>query len=81
MTLPSVHSIACSGWKHLNSKGVICSIFSTSNSPLHILYTFNPLSLVLPVLVRLKVCGKKLLSHHLEKEAKFVALALLVGKL
>ena len=81
MNLPSVHSIVCPGWQYLNSNVVVCSIFSTSNSPLYLRYTFNLLSLILPDLVRSKVYVKMLLSQHLEKEVKFVALALLVDKL
>lgn len=80
MNLLSVHSIVFPGWQYLNSK-VVCSIFSTSNSPLYVLYTFNLLSLILPDLVRSNVYVKMLLSQHLEKEVKFVALALLVDKL
>lgn len=81
MNLPSVHRITYFGWQHLNSEVVVCSVFSTSNSSLHILYAFNLLSLIFPDLVKSKVYVKKLLSQHLEKEAKFVALALLVDKL
>lgn len=42
------------GGQHLNSK-LVRSVFSTSDSPLHILFAFNSLCLILSDLVRSKI--------------------------
>jgi hypothetical protein len=56
-------------------------ILPNLKSRLHILHIVHLLSLTLPDLVRIKVYLKTLHSQRLEKETKFVVLALLVDKL